>query len=121
MADVSIWEMLTAIGAAGSAGVLALLAIRIWSGIPHLMEKWLAFRIARAAEKTADWNRRGDELNRLDARCVKLEQAEQRCRDDLADAKQRIAVLEGYQIGRGEAAQQVTILESTKRMDRENE
>lgn len=119
MADVSIWEMLTAIGAAGSAGVLALLAIRIWSGIPHLMEKWLAFRIARAAEKTADWNRRGDELNRLDARCVKLEQAEQRCRDDLADAKQRIAVLEGYQIGKGQLRQELTIIDATERMEKD--
>lgn len=121
MADVSVWEMLTAIGAAGSAGIFALLAIRVWSGIPNLMEKWLAFRIARAAEKTADWDRRGDELNRLDARCIKLEEAEQKCRDELADAKERIAVLEGYQIGRGAVRQELTIIESTDRVNRKPE
>lgn len=131
MADA--WDILTAASVTGSFAVLCLVAVRVWSGLPNFMDRWLALKAARAAEKAADWTRmrdlikdQGGEIKRINSRCTAVEEAEQKCREelvvtkaDLADKELRIARLEGYQIGRGEAAQQVTILESTKRMTKE--
>jgi hypothetical protein len=89
-----------------STCLLALLVARLWNGAPAMFQQWIEWRRLVAAAKTADWDRRGEELARLDERCIRLEEAEQTCREELANAKGRIAVLEGYQIGQGMAAQQ---------------
>lgn len=122
MADGNIWQIVTAVGAAGTASVFGLLAIRVWSGIPKFMEQWLALRQAKALEKAADWSRRGDllkdqgdEIKRLGERCKRLEAAEEKCRNDLADAKERIATLEGYNIGEGKALNEAQRILSAER------
>lgn len=139
-----------AIVSASAANLL--LVWRMFSGAPKWFEQWISLRRARAEEKAADWNRRGDELKRLSDRCITLEKfadgwrdAEKECRDnyaslqqqlldreiahseeitalrnEVAALRQELAVHEGYQIGRGDAAQDVTILESTKRLEDDN-
>lgn len=133
MADVTVWDILTAAGAAGSFGILCLLAARIWNGLPNFMDRWLALKAARAAEKAADWTRMRDLLKDQGGEISRLSDAEKQCRADYADLhdkhmelhqeyaglSRRVAELEGYQIGRGEAAQQVTILEATKRVEKD--
>lgn len=69
-----------------------------------------------AEAKASDWNRLRDEVKRIDERCKALEEENQECRKNLADAVHRIAQLEGYQLGRGEAAQEATRFTATKRI-----
>jgi len=112
--DIS--QLLSVAGAAWTATLIfALLAARVWSSLPHLLDKWLAFRTARAAEKAADWTRLRDEL-------IRLSEAESRCRRELADVThelaevtQRLAILEGYNIGRGQADQLAQMIVSSER------
>lgn len=92
-------ELLTADTAAWTATVFfGLLVVRLWSSIPQLLDKWLAFRTAKAAEKAADWTRIRDEV-------IRLSEAEERCRRELADVTRRLAEIEGYELGRGKARQ----------------
>jgi hypothetical protein len=93
-----------------STCILALFVVRMWNASPAMFAQWIAYRRLRAEERTADWTRRGDEIKRLS-------DAEQRCVAELLDVKKRLATLEGYQIGRGQAAQDVTIFEGSKRLD----
>src|SRR5574341_58763 len=133
MADVTVWDILTAAGATGSFAVLCLLAARIWSGLPNFMDRWLALKAARAAEKAADWTRMRDLLKDQGGEIHRLSEAEKQCRADYAelhgefmDLSKEVATLRGevatrvgYQIGRGEAAQDVTIIESSKRLSKD--
>lgn len=57
----------------------------------------------------------GGMLDRLDKRIQFLEAAEEECRAELASAKGRIAELEGYNIGRGEAKQDAQRMLSAER------
>lgn len=85
--------------------IIFLLVVRLWNGSPAMFAQWIEYRKTKEAAKAADWTRLRAEIERLDGRCIRLEDAEAKCRDDLASAKERIATLEGYQIGRGRAAQ----------------
>jgi hypothetical protein len=109
--QVAAWTTTTAV---------CLFIFRLWNVSPAMFAQWIAYRRSRAEEKAADWKRRGDEIKRLDDRCKALEVAETRCREDLADAKERIAILEGYQIGRGTMRQEVTVLEVSQRVNEED-
>jgi hypothetical protein len=55
------------------------------------------------------------EIGRLAQRVESLEASEERCRTDLADAKMRIAELEGYNMGRGEARNEAQRMLSNER------
>lgn len=106
-----------------NTGVFILLVIRIWNGSPAMFAQWIAYRRAKAEEKTAEYSRLRNENKRIDDRCIKLEErvdsveeAERRCRAELVEKERRIANLEGLQQGRGEARQELTILESAKRL-----
>lgn len=95
---------------------LILLVVRVWNGSPAMFAQWLAYRRAKAEEKHADFNRLREEITRLDASAKESRQAEARCNDELLDVKKRLAVVEGYQIGRGQAAQDVAILQGGSRL-----
>lgn len=99
----------------GATTILALVVMRLWSSLPQLLDKWLAFRSAKSAERAADWTRLRDEVIRLGA-------GEARCRQELADVTRRLAQLEGFAAGRGEARQEAAIIESARRIvDRSEE
>jgi hypothetical protein len=99
-----------------TTAILFLLSVRMWNGAPAMLDRWLAFRAARAAEKSADWNRRTEELRRIDERCQRLEQAEERCRSELGEVLQRLAALEGYQAGYGRASQEAAGVVAIERL-----
>lgn len=99
--------------------ILFLFLVRLWKGLPAVFAQWVAWRQVKALEKAADWTRLRDENKRLDDRCKRLEVSEEKCRSELADLQTRLAIVEGYQIGRGEAAQEVTIIESGKRLGKD--
>lgn len=114
------------------AGLLFLFLLRVWTSVPAIMEKWIEWRKVKAAEKASDWTRLRDEIVRLsnmlhgerneasDFRREQLAENE-RCREELASALTRIAVLEGYEQGRGEARQEVAVLSSAARLIEEKE
>lgn len=100
--------------------VVLVTAIRM---TPVWLERWLAFLQARQAAKEQDWNRLRDEVNRLDTRIKDLEsqkvdqEAEnERCRRDLAAAVKRIAELEGYMLGQGQARQEAANIVAVERI-----
>ena len=76
---------------------------RGWTGLPAVMAAWNERLRDKVSERATDWTRLRDEIARLDTRCKNLEEAEQRCRSELADKERRLAALEGYEIGRGKA------------------
>jgi hypothetical protein len=66
-------------------------------------------------ERGAVWDRIMAENARLDARCIRLEEAEERCRNELADVKGRLSALEGYKQGEGDALQAAQRIVSAER------
>lgn len=133
MADVTVWDILTAAGATGSFAVLCLLAARIWSGLPNFMDRWLALKAARAAEKAADWSRlrdlchdHGEEITRLNSRCDFLQAEVDECRQREAEWMHRAIKAEAASEGMGEArntAQRIVSAEmqAMKPKDKPNE
>lgn len=89
---------------------LILLVARLWNGAPAMLDRWLAWRAAKAAEKAADWSRLRDEV-------IRLSEAEHRCRNELADVTRRLATLEGYNIGRGKAVQEASTIVAVDRLE----
>ncbi len=90
-------------------------AVRSAKDWPGIMQRWNERIRDRAAIEA-------DQFTRLDARTKRLEEAEEQCRHDLADALKRIAELEGYNLGMGRSAQeaQLIISQERNRSDREN-
>lgn len=96
--------------------ILALFVVRLWSGAPAVLDKWLAWRAAKAAERAAYWDRLLAEIKRLDERCDHLQSEVDACREREGEWMQRAIAAEAYQAGRGQAAQDVTIYEAAKRL-----
>lgn len=96
---------------------LAVLAIRFF---PSWKQRWTEARTADDAIVGNQLSRLVSEIERLSARVNLLEASEERCRSELADAKMRIAELEGYNIGRGEARNEAQrMLSNEREIDRE--
>lgn len=100
-----------------STFLIAVLVVRLWSGSPAMFAQWIEYRRAKAAERAADWTRLRDENKRLDERCRRLEVAEERCRDELGEVKTRLSTLEGYELGRGKAAQEASNIVAIERLE----
>lgn len=118
MADVVALRQLFSVetGVWAIALVLALLVLRIWNSVPALVGRWIEWKQAKAAEKAADWTRIRDENARYGTRIERLEQREEECQQKLTAAERRIAALEGYEQGRGEARQEAAVLRSAERI-----
>lgn len=91
---------------------LAVLAIRFF---PSWKQRWTEARTADDAIVGNQWTRLTSEIKRLDHRVRSLEESEEKCRAELADAKNRIAELEGYNMGRGEARNEAQRIVSAER------
>lgn len=110
-------ELFSLTGAAWSGIViLGLVVVRIWSGLPQVLDKWLAYRTARAAEKVSDWKRIRDEVQRLHEWCAQLQQEVNECHEQKNEWMSRAIAAEAQQIGRGEARQELTILEGRRQI-----
>lgn len=68
-------------------------------------------------EKGGDWDRLRGEIDRLDERCDHLQTEVDECREREGHWMSRAIAAEAYKAGRGQAAQDVTIYEATKRLD----
>ncbi len=91
----------------------AVLAVRFF---PVWKQKWTEARTADDAIVGNQWKRFQEEITRLDGRCARLEESEERCQAALSDATRRIAELEGYEIGKGRAAQEAQGIVSAERL-----
>jgi hypothetical protein len=103
MGDVGLLQFLYA--APLYAVAIAMTALAIRAG-PAFWARWNERLRDKARARAGDWSRLRGEIARLDARCAMIEGREEQCRSDLGDAVRRIAELEGYNIGRGEARQE---------------
>jgi hypothetical protein len=130
MADLSVLsDILSARNTLVAIFGLAAVALwRAWTGLPAVMARWNERERDKVSERASDFERLREELKRSDERNAKrddritfLEESEQRCRHDLADALRRLAVLEGYEMGRGKAAQDAQAIVSTERMKQQIE
>lgn len=67
--------------------------------------------------KTGDWERLRAEITRLDGRCDHLQGEVDECREREGKWMERAIAAEATLLGRGEARQEITILESSKRLE----
>lgn len=95
-----------------AVAILFLFVVRMWNGAPAMFEQWIAYKRAKAEEKSADWSRLRDH-------CSFLMQAEENCRAELNDVKGRLATLEGYMAGTGRAAQEAAGIVAIERLGRD--
>jgi hypothetical protein len=95
--------------------ILALFVARLWSGAPAILDKWLAWRAAKAAERTAYWDRLLKEISRLDERCDHLQSEVDECRKREGEWMQRAIAAEAFQLGEGEALQKAQRIVSAER------
>jgi hypothetical protein len=95
--------------------ILALFVARLWSGAPAILDKWLAWRAAKAAERTAYWDRLLAEIRRLDERCDHLQVEVDACREREGEWMRRAIAAEAYHIGEGEALQTAQRIVSIER------
>jgi hypothetical protein len=99
-----------------STAVLLLFVVRMWNGAPAMLDRWLAFRTAKANEKSADWTRLRDEINRLNAWCHELQEAVDECRQREAEWMSRAVTAEATLQGYGEWRQIQAVREASKRL-----
>lgn len=96
--------------------ILLLFVVRMWNGAPAMFAQWIAYRRAKAEEKSSDWSRLREEITRLDSRCDDLQTEVDECRKREGDWMGRAIAAESALAGRGQAAQEVTILQSKRRL-----
>lgn len=123
MVDASAVKDIFSIEGAAWTGlaIFSLFVVRMWNGAPAMFEQWIAWRRARAENKAAEWGRLLNENKRIDERCIRLEVAEERCREELADVKGRLSSLEGYMAGQGRASQEAAGIVAIERLGRAKE
>lgn len=100
----------------------AVLAVRFY---PSWKQRWTEARTADDAIVGNQFRRWQEEIGRLvqrvsdlEAKCDRLEASEERCRNELADAKGRIAELEGFNMGQGKARQEAAHIVAAERAER---
>lgn len=109
---MQIWTVETA--AMGMFATLALLVVRIYSGIPKFIEQWIAYKRAKAEEKAAEWTRLRDH-------CNFLMEAEERCQERLRLVESDLAILKGYAEGQGSARQEAAGIVALERAKQRSE
>lgn len=98
-----------------STAILFLLAVRMWNGAPAMFAQWIAYRQAKAAERSGDWSRLRAEITRLDERCDHLQKEVDECREREAEWMHRAIAAEAFQLGEGEALQKAQRIVSADR------
>lgn len=102
-----------------STAILFLFVLRMWNGSPAMFAQWIAYRRAKAEERSADWDRiraerdaAGEERDMVRDRWAACE-AERI--EWMGRAVRAEAALQGY----GEARQRLAVEEATRRMKQE--
>lgn len=99
------------------ATILGLMAWRIWNGLPNVMAQWIEWRKAKAAEKSKDWTRLRDEIDRLWAECRELRKSVQECEEREGEWMRRAIQAEAMAMGQGEARQAAAVAVAEMRVD----
>lgn len=115
MADGAFVTWLTSPAPPIWAAVIAA-AVLVIRAFPSWKQRWTEARTAEDAITGHQWTRLTGEIGRLDERVQTLEKSEERCREELADAKNRIAELEGYNIGVGKSRQEAADIVARERL-----
>lgn len=114
--ESALAQIFSVAGAAWTGTViLGLVVLRMWSGLPQILDKWLDYRTARAAEKAADWTRLRDEITRLREWCAELQHEVDECRRREGEWMSRAIAAEAAHLGFGEASQQAQRILSEER------
>ncbi len=87
---------------------LVIYFVRTTKDWPGIMARWNERRRDRATIEN-------EQYERLAARLSVVEAAEEKCRHELADKERRLAKLEGYADGRGEARQDAAVITAYER------
>ena len=66
------------------ASIMTVALWRAWTGLPAVMQQWIAHRQAIVAEKDAAWKRLRDEIERYAARQLLSEERHDECERNLA-------------------------------------
>lgn len=120
MEDDALRQIFSIGSAAWTAtAIFAVFVIRLWNGGPAMFGQWIEYRKSIHAEKSSDWTRLREEIDRLS-------KSEKQCREDFAalhsqhmDLSRRIAELEGYQIGQGRASQEAAGVIALERLKKD--
>lgn len=89
---------------------VAMLGVALFAAWPRIMER----RNERIRDRATI---EGDQYTRMDARLQRLEAREEECQRKLTGALHRIAELEGYILGRGNADQDAARIVAVERAD----
>lgn len=98
------------------AAIFAANVVALFKAWPLIMARINERHRDKEAGKSGDWSRLRAEISRLDERCDHLQREVDECREREGEWMKRAIAAEAYQIGRGDAAQTVTIIESRKRI-----
>jgi hypothetical protein len=114
MADASVLRQLFSVESAAwtITALVSLFVLRMWNGAPAMFAQWIAYKRAKAEEKASDWSRLRDH-------CNFLIEAEERCRVELNEVKSRLASLEGWMAGQGQARQEAAGIVAAERLSKE--
>lgn len=128
MVDVNAFKQIFSLQSAAwtAVALIILFVVRMWNGAPAMLETWIHWKQAKAAEKVADWSRLREEINRLS-------EAEKQCRADYQELhaqhmdlhskchelNRRVAELEGYYVGQGKASQEAAGIVALERMKKD--
>lgn len=98
------------------AAIFAANVVALFKAWPLIMARINERHRDKEAGKSGDWSRLRAEITRLDERCDHLQREVDECREREGEWMQRAITAEAYRLGRGQAAQDVTIFEATKRL-----
>src|SRR5688572_23381575 len=101
----------------GIFGLLAIAVWRKWTGLPAVMQLWIARRQAIATEKGKDWIRLREEINRLDERCDHLQREVDECREREGVWMGRAIAAESKLQGEGDVRQAAAVAAAEVRLD----
>lgn len=90
---------------------LLMASVYVYRHSPDMLRAFAEWAKARAVIK-------GDRLDRAHSRLDRLEDREEECQRQLADALRRLAEVEGYMMGQGKARQDAAGIVALERLER---
>lgn len=102
--------------AAGVWTIAAMVAVALFRSWPLIMARINERQRDRQSEKSGDWQRLRDEINRLDGRCDHLQTEVDECRAREAEWMHRAIAAEAVHLGKGEAEQHAARIVAAERI-----
>lgn len=112
--DESVFDKIFS-AAAGVWTLVCMAAVALFKAWPTIMARLNERQRDTATEKAKDWERLRGEITRLDSRCDHLQSEVDECRRREGEWMARAIAAEAYQLGKGEARQDVQRIISSER------